>query len=404
MFKTLVARFPWAILIALWITSLSFILPLATDMSALLRAQKTSQVVAVSGPCDFVAFWAAGRLAAVGDAAGAYRLDTILQVEHGNKSSRGLQLPWFYPPTGLLLPRLIQGIPFFSAFLVWDTGMLLLSVLILRLASIPWPVVLIALISPASLLNTDLGQLSFLTSSLFVAGTFAAQTKSRLAGALFGILALKPQAGLLAPVIFIARGRWVAVLIAGVTASALCLLSTALFGFQSWQHYLSDGLKLSRFILIQPFPDHPPPIMSSYEFYGTSVFWMCRSFGLPLVISSAIQSATTLCAVILCWIAWRRPGVDPTARMAFTVCLAALSTPYGYLYDLCAPSIALAALAYQERRLRWSDVLLWTWPVTGLIIALHAYLELAPLIIAATAWRAALAMSAPQPRALLVPA
>jgi hypothetical protein len=38
------------------------------------------------------------------------------------------------------------------------------------------------------------------------------------------------------------------------------------------------------------------------------------------------------------------------------------------------------------------DVLLWVWPVLGLIISRHFYLELAPVVLAAAARRAWIAM------------
>jgi hypothetical protein len=101
--------------------------------------------------------------------------------------------------------------------------------------------------------------------------------------------------------------------------------------------------------------------------------------------------------------AWRREGTDPIARMMLTACLGLLMTPYGYIYDLSVTSIAVAALAFQERRLVLEDVLLFGWPVLGLVIALKFYVELAPVILCLAAWRAARALGPKPARAGLIP-
>jgi hypothetical protein len=118
---------------------------------------------------------------------------------------------------------------------------------------------------------------------------------------------------------------------------------------------------------------------------------MFRSFGFSYAVSAVLQAVVTVGAGLLCWLVWRRSEGETHARVALTTCLAVLATPYGFLYDLCGVSIAFAALAYKERRLLLSDVVLWIWPVLGLIIALNAYLELTPLVLclsARRAWRA----------------
>ncbi len=389
------SRLSVLILVVLWATSLGLVLPLARDIhqtSAALIA-RSAVPVQLAGPCDFTMFWAAGRMANTGQAADIFTPQKILGQEAAIPENAHIRLLWFYPPPALLLVAPAAHVaPFFRALFLWIAALMILSVLILRGVGLGWRVIAVAALSPAGLMNADLGQLGMFTGALTVAGLLLADRRPALAGGLFGALAFKPQAAMLAPVLLLAQGRWRGLASGFAVALALCGLSLALYGPAVWHNFLGPGLKYSHFVLIQPFPRHPPPVDNSNEFYGVSVFWMCRSFGWSVRLSGLVQSAAALGAVAVCWWAWRRKNADPIARMALTTCLGLLMTPYGYLYDLGGTSIAVAALALQERRLVLTDVLLFGWPVLGLVIALNFYTELAPVILVLTCWRAARAM------------
>jgi hypothetical protein len=352
------ARLSWVLLVSLWVAALGFVVPLGRDAWNLAGAG--TAVVDVSGPCDFVAFWAVGRMAGAGRAADVFTLGRVFAAEDSNPAGGGLHLPWYYLPPGLLLPYAVHWLPFYAAFLVWELGLLLLAVAVLRAASLPWPVILAGAASPAALLNADLGQLGFLTASLITAGILLADRKPVFAGRLFGALIFKPQAALLTPIILLARRKISGLAAGAIVTFGLCGLTFAVFGGEVWQNYAAQAVPLSRFVLDLPFPDHPPPIISSSEFYGISVFWMLRSFGAGVQFSMILQALVSAAAAVLCWRIWRRDEAEPYARLAATLCLGLLATPYGYLYDLCGAALAFAALAYRERRLVLTDVLVWT--------------------------------------------
>jgi hypothetical protein len=391
MSSLLSGRVPFALLVSFWLTALTFVLPLATETAHFVAAPPGAPVQ-LDGPCDFAAFWAAGRMAAAGNPAGAYDPAQLLAVEAANRPARRLQLPWYYPPPTLLLARAAQGPAFFPALFLWISVLAALAVLILRGAAFPWPVIAAGLLSPASLLNTDLGQLGCLSGALFVTGLMLAETGAGFAGALFGALIIKPQAGFLAPIVLLARGRWAGLATGAFTAALLAAIAWLCFGAATWRAFFTYAPLVSHLTLAEPFPHHAPPVAGSDELYGTSVFWMVRSFGGPLRASALAQGAASLAAACACWAAWRRRNANPVARAALTTCLALAITPYGYVYDMCASSIAFAALAYQERRLHLADVLIFTWPVISLIIAFHFFVELTPLILLLAAWRAARAL------------
>ena len=222
MLNWLRSRLSVLVLVALWGTSLGLVLPLLQDIR-----QTAASAPQLSGPCDFTMFWAVGRMANAGQAADIYTPAKILSAEDFPENPH-IRLLWFYPPPALLLVSPFAHIaPFFRAFYLWIAGVLLLSVLILRRAGLAWPVIAAAVLSPAGLLNADLGQLGFLTGALTIAGLLLADKSPALAGGLFGALAFKPQAAMLGPVLLLAQGRWRGIAGGAAVALALCGLSLA---------------------------------------------------------------------------------------------------------------------------------------------------------------------------------
>ncbi len=387
-----------ALLAGLWLASGSFIRPLikASYLQIVSPTVPGAEKLGVAGPNDFVMFWAAGRMAANGQAADAYAQNKIFAVEQFDTPADSLRLPWTYPPPIFLLTGIVQGLPFFPGFFAWGIGLALAALLCLRCAGLPWPVILAGLLSPAALLNFNLGQIGLFTGAVFLAALFLAARRPVTTGLLLASLVIKPQIGLLAPVPLIARHHWRGLASFAAGGALLCAATAMLLGWPAWQEFLRRGLPLAHLLLIQPFPRHWAPATSSYEFYGISVLWMLRSFGCALWLSALGQAVVSVAAVVVCWRAWRRPAGNLVALAALTSCLALLVIPYGYLYDLCGCSIGIAALAWQERRLLLRDVLLWTWPVTGLIISQHLDVELAPVVLMLAAHRAFLAASNPK--------
>ena len=56
-------------------------------------------------------------------------------------------------------------------------------------------------------------------------------------GIAFGLLTVKPQLGLLVPVLLIAQGNWRTFFAAAATALVLAALSVLVYGAEAWQAY-----------------------------------------------------------------------------------------------------------------------------------------------------------------------
>ncbi len=152
---------------------------------------------------------------------------------------------------------------------------------------------------------------------------------------LFGLLAYKPQFGLMIPLVLLATGRWRTLFAAGATVVLLVIAATLAFGFESW-HAFFRFAEYTRAIVLETGETGWHKIQS--------VFSWARMWGASVPLAYAIQGAVTLAvAAAMVWL-WRSPATY--ALKAAGLCLAAiLATPYSIDYDLMvlAPAIALWA-------------------------------------------------------------
>jgi arabinofuranan 3-O-arabinosyltransferase len=92
----------------------------------------------------------------------------------------------------------------------------------------------LALAVPMVCLNALVGQTGFLTAALIGGTLYLIPIRPVLAGICLGLLAHKPQFGLLFPIALIAAGHWRVFVSASVTAIAMFVVSWLAFGTESW--------------------------------------------------------------------------------------------------------------------------------------------------------------------------
>ncbi len=287
--------------------------------------------------CDYSVFWLAGRLAAQSGAASVYQparffagAALILPHEIHN-------LPFMYPPPTLPLVVLMSLPPIAISYYAFEILSLTVSVLLLRQAKISWFRIAAGLLSPAALWCIYLGQFGVLCGAVLVAGMARLETSPRLSGGLLAALCVKPQYGLLAPVMLLARGERRAWAAAAATLIILFGLSVLCCGWDSWREFLGPDRAQMRSWLQRPFGP-------TDQMMGTSIFWMARSFNATLPTAYAIQFAASATSVLCTWRLWRRDDIARDHRIAVTICLCLLASPYGYTNDMVAYSIACAML------------------------------------------------------------
>jgi alpha-1,2-mannosyltransferase len=283
---------------------------------------------------------------------------------------------WHYPPLFLFVAAALALLPYQLALIVWQGVTLLLYVLSIRaivshlipppqgeggrrsrpggvgglgleepppgaLRAPPSPcgggmTLLLALAFPAVFVNLGHGHNGFLTAALFGLALVRLDRRPVAAGILFGLIAYKPQFGLLIPLVLAATGRWRSFAAAAATVAGLVAVTTLWFGTDAWRAFFTFA-EYTRAIVLETGETGWHKIQS--------VFSWARMWGAGVPLAYAVQGAATLAiAAALVWL-WRTGAAF--ALKAAALCLATIiATPYSLDYDLMllAPAIAFLAL------------------------------------------------------------
>jgi alpha-1,2-mannosyltransferase len=254
---------------------------------------------------------------------------------------------WHYPPYFLFVAAALAWMPYGLALFVWQAvtlGLYLLAIRAILKAFAPqgratagtdplW--LLLALAFPAVLINVGHGHNGFLTTALLGGGLVVLDRRPLLAGILFGLMAYKPQFGLMIPIALAAGGYWRSFAAAAATAVLLTLVTTLVFGVQVW-HAFFVGAEFTRTVVLEQGDTGWHKIQS--------IFSWARMWGAPVPLAYAIQGAATLMFAMAS--AWLWHGKAPYPLKAAGLCLAAiLATPYTLDYDMMVLAPAIAFLA-----------------------------------------------------------
>lgn len=322
---------------------------------------------------DFTSFWAAARLAVSGEAAAVYDAARHAAAERAifDGQDRGYAA-FFYPPLFLLCLLPLGLLPYLPALAVWlvATGLACWRVIDRILPGRGW----IMLAYPATFLNIGHGQNAFLTTALFGGGVLAMASRPVLAGLCFGALAFKPQLGLLIPVLLLATGRWRVIAVAAATVGALVLLSSALFGVESWRGFLA-GSVAARAALDEN--------LVGYEKMA-SLFAGLRLLGASTLLAYAGQAVLALVALAAV-IGSRR--FDAGAQGAVLIVASCMATPFLLDYDLMLLAVPMAWLVARGQAggfLPWDKTILmaaFLLPLLARPVATGLGLPLAPPVL-----------------------
>lgn len=343
---------------------------------------------------DFSNVWAAGRLTLEGAPAAAYD-----GVRHYAEQARefGAGVPfygWHYPPMFLALAAALAALPYLGALVVWQAATLplYLYALVKIFGESRRELLLAGLAFPAVFVNLTHGHNGFLSAGLFGLGLALLNRRPVLAGVLLGLLAYKPQFGVLLPFALVAGGYWRTAFAAAATVVVTCALSLAAFGPETWAAFAASA-GFTRTVVLEAGDTGWHKIMS--------VFAAVRALGGGIPAAYAAQgivAAATLGIVVKLWRSDAPFGAKAAALLAGSV----LATPYALDYDLMILAPALAFMVRDALALgfrRYEDATLGLVWATPLVARSLAELTLVPFGFLATLALFALAAS----RGLSVP-
>ena len=330
---------------------------------------------------DFSDVYAAGTYTLEGNPDAPF--DPVLQHAREQKLF-GQAAPfygWHYPPFFLFIAAALAFMPYAVALAVWQAVTLALYLLVIRAIVTPavremgpgaynW--LLPALAFPAVFVNIGHGQNGLLTAALF--GTALVQLDRRpvIAGILFGLLAYKPQYGLMIPLVLAASGRWRTFAAAGATVVLLVVATTVAFGPHVWQAFL-DSTRFTRVVALE---------QGDTGWYKIqSIFAWARMWGASVPAAYALQAATIVGLGATLVRLWR--SAAPYPLKAAALCIAAmLATPYAFDYDMVvlAPAIAFITVDGFARGFGpWEKTTLaalWLTPLLARTVALTTFIPL----------------------------
>jgi hypothetical protein len=286
---------------------------------------------------DFLNFWMYGRAAPAPDPGLFYdaaeynrAIQVLLRGDYPG-------INWSYPPSIFFLAAPFGQLGYLTALLLWT---LLSAAIFFSVARnyIADKRLLIALIlSPAAVFCIISGQSSLVTAAVLVTIFAWLDRRPLAAGVLIGLLTLKPQLGILFPVMLIASGRWRVFASAAVTSLVIAGATALVFGPQVWIDFATKGLAFNNLVLADPERIATP-------FYPT-VFMNLRGVDLPYSVAMAVQFCVSAAAVgIVAWAFRFRRDADPLMLMALFLACSVAAVPYMLSYDTLGLTFAALLL------------------------------------------------------------
>ena len=304
---------------------------------------------------DFSSFYAAGTYVLDGNAQAPYDLARQHAREQAIFGAATPFYSWFYPPFFLFITAGLALLPYGAALVSWQVVTLAFYLLAIRAIISPSQrlreegrdagaaapgaasptVFLAALAFPAVLVNLGHGQNGFLTAALLGGGLALLNMRPVAAGLLLGLLAYKPQFGLMIPLALAAGGYWRSFAAAAATVALLAVAATAAFGFDVWRAFF-DSTHFMRTVALE---------QGDLGWYKMqSAFAWARMWGAPIALAYALQALLVAgLGAALVW-QWRSQTAYPVK--AASLCIATiLATPFAFDYDMMVLASAIAFFA-----------------------------------------------------------
>ncbi|MCP1336377.1 glycosyltransferase family 87 protein [Futiania mangrovi] len=288
---------------------------------------------------DFITFWSAGHLTLEGRPEAAFDAYEILAAQQVAVPQNTSIFLWHYPPTYQLLVAPLALVPYFASYLLF-TGLTLAAYLLTvsRLLDQKGAVMLV-LAAGGTWMCVFHGQNSMLSAALFAGIALTIGRRPVLAGVLIGLLAYKPQLGLLIPFALIVTGQWRTFAAAAATTLVFAGGATLAFGLDLWRAFL-DNMPLVGTLLESGFlPWEKIP----------SLFVTLRLLGVPEGLAYAAHWTLAAAAALTAIAVWRKAGPGPLS-VAVLVLATLLMTPYLFDYEFAIVSVPLVIAATHMAR------------------------------------------------------
>ncbi|WP_187182285.1 glycosyltransferase family 87 protein [Rhizobium sp. WL3] len=316
---------------------------------------------------DFSNYWIASRLVLEGQAIDLFSgQDTYFRHMQAAFGPDYDWHNWSYPPSFLLMIWPLGLMPHAVSMVVF---LLLTVILFLHSISVVEQgahAIVPILLSMFLICNGYLAQNGFLTAALLLYGLGLRERFPLLAGVAFGLLTVKPQLGLLIPLLLLYERRWPVILSASVTALLLIALSTLLFGFDSWRGYLEHNIPYQGRVMAE--------LSGVFLYMMPSTFGYVRSLGSEAGMAMMVHMPVAGLALVA--FIWGLTQVKNQWERSLILLLATfLISPYALIYDMGALAAVAAVTFARTESVNGADTV-WTFllSATALLSVLHPFL------------------------------
>ncbi|HEX2561513.1 glycosyltransferase family 87 protein [Phenylobacterium sp.] len=315
---------------------------------------------------DFIVFWEAAQRVRLGDTAAVYDPEGWRRALAAGAPGE-LRL-FAYPPYALFGLWPLGGLSYDAAVLWWSLAPLpayfALTWLLARrsgLAQAGCAVVLAATL-PFLTANLFTGQTGAFVGLFLLAAAWAWPNRPILAGICIGLVAIKPQMGVLLPFALAAAGQWRAFGAAAATVLALALAATLWLGGAIWSDYLAMTQLFGQ-VISQGYGGIRELVVGPYVSLNAA--------GAPTPLATALQAAVSLAvlSVIIGVFRQRRGESDPgrlDLRLGLLSAGTLLATPYALAYDTPLLALVVIPLIARAWRRGWDGLELAA--VTALLV------------------------------------
>jgi hypothetical protein len=289
---------------------------------------------------DFVNYWMAAQLTMSGQQSALFQPEAYAEAITSTFGAQEQDRAWSYPPHYVLLMMPLGVLPYETSavtFICVTLALFVAGALTLRRLDAAGAdmVPLIAAIAVFAFVNMNTVQNGFLTGALLLLGLAFRGRRPVLAGVAFGLLTVKPQLGILIPLLLLAERDWATIFWSAVVAAAGVALSALLVGTAVWQTYLF-GTTIDQQKVLTDWT-------GIFLYMMPTVFGAMRSLGIESDAAMWVQLPVSLAALAVAfWLFMRDPS-----RMgrAFALLSATfLVSPYGFDYDMGALAVGAALM------------------------------------------------------------
>ena len=317
---------------------------------------------------DYMNFWMYGRAAATADPGQFYDPVLYNQELRALLGANYFGHNWSYPPNIMLVAAPFGRLPYLPGLLIWTALGLAVFVWIARRQLTDSRLLIPLILSPAAVFCVISGQSSLLTAALFIAIFACLDTRPVIAGILIGCLSLKPQLGLLFPVLLVASGRWRTFAAAAATTIAIAGATAILFGPQVWIDFVQKGLPIQNQLMVDDRLILAP--------FMPTLFMNLREAGAEYVFAMAVQAGVAVLAAVAVFWAYRfRRNADPQLLAALFLACSVVAVPYFLSYDLlpltCAALFLLVTGKLDGTGRRLAQLVYWLPLIQMLLGTLH---------------------------------